>query len=131
MTAIETLKKMMEDGTITEYDIPVGCLRNEARAKKALKDLQKVEDPALVAWREYKKITASIRYYQDLLAEEGEASMHDLGELLTYTAMSEKEMSDIREKISELQGKAEELYPLAREWGKFTRDPEFGGAYAY
>lgn len=131
MTAIETLKNMMEDGTITEYDIPVGCLRNEARAKKALANLQKKEDPAMVAWQEYKKVMVSIRHYQNLLAEEGEASMHDLGELLTYTSMSESETLAIREKIAELQGRADELLPLAREWGRFTRDPEFGGAFAH
>jgi hypothetical protein len=131
MTAIETLKNMMEDGTITEYDIPVGCLRNEARAKKALANLQKKEDPAMVAWQEYKKVMVSIRHYQNLLAEEGEASMHDLGELLTYTSMSESETLAICEKIAELQGRADELLPLAREWGRFTRDPEFGGAFAH
>lgn len=41
MTAIEMIKKMMVDGEITEYDIPVGILKYEGRARVFLKKLNK------------------------------------------------------------------------------------------
>lgn len=82
-------------------------------------------NPAKEAWQEYKKLARQIDGLKSLIAENGESRGDVFGAMSACDVATEAELASVYDRISELEARREELKPLAREWGVWTRDPEF------
>lgn len=124
MTAIDTLKKMLEDGEITEFDLPVGCLRNEARAKKALASLQpKAEAGGQKAYQLVKELVEKRDSIWTKYADAAEGSVGDFLGALSGETMPQEMPDQWQDQLSGIEKQlTSELLYTAYPYAVFVND---------
>ncbi|MCM1224557.1 MAG: hypothetical protein NC548_59925 [Lachnospiraceae bacterium] len=124
MTAVETLKKMIEDGTIAEEQLPIGCLKNEARAKKALKELQKEEAEDKAAYNLVIDLLSRKENILKMFADATEGSVGDFLDALSGEAQSIDKMPEAwRVELDSIAGQlTDELLKTAYPYAVFVND---------
>lgn len=122
MTAIEKLQKMIEDGEVNEFDLPIGCLRNEARAKKALAKFapkEEAEDKAA-----YKAVKSLIRRRESVLALISDATEGSVGDFIDALSGDSVEVPEQwREELESISSQlSDNLLKTAYPYAAFLRD---------
>lgn len=117
---------MIEAGTITEYDVPVGCLRNEARANKFLASFQSEDEPEdKKAYKLLKDLLNKQKTIWKQWADAHEGHVGNFLDAISGDKYPEEMPKQWQSRLSDIDGKlTNELLCTAYSYAVFVRDDE-------
>lgn len=134
MAALETLKKMIEDGIVKEEDLSMSALKNEGRAKMELRHIKKAQEVTAdeKAYALVKKLLRERRGIQKLMADSAEKHIGDFLDILSGEAGSMEPSERCLKELEDIDGQlTDELLETAYPYAVFVSDKEMCSFITY